>query len=156
MPKYYPFVLEAFRLAKLVWPEVQRVVIYGEYFGGYYPGQKTSGLKKVQGGVAYSPDHHFYAFDMLCDIIGFVDFDKCREILLAAGFPLVMAPLARGKLEEVLAFDVETLRTTIPAQLGHSEVNEFQIAEGIVLRATCEIEAVAGKRAILKKKARAF
>lgn len=157
MPKYHPFVLEAFRLAQELWPEIQRVVIYGEYFGGYYPGRKTPGLKKVQAGVAYSPDHHFYAFDMFCDKIGFVDFfDASRKILIRAGFPLVMAPLMRGKLDAVLAFDVEALRTTIPAQLGHSPIHEFQIAEGIVIRPACESQAIAGKRAILKKKARAF
>eukprot|EP00746_Dinoflagellata_sp_MGD_P065815 gnl/MRDRNA2_/MRDRNA2_27371_c0_seq1.p1 gnl/MRDRNA2_/MRDRNA2_27371_c0~~gnl/MRDRNA2_/MRDRNA2_27371_c0_seq1.p1 ORF type:complete len:443 (+),score=93.02 gnl/MRDRNA2_/MRDRNA2_27371_c0_seq1:71-1399(+) len=156
MPKYHPFVLEAFRLAQELWPDIQRVVIYGEYFGGYYPGHKTPGLKKVQGGVAYSPDHHFYAFDMFCDKIGFLDFDECRKILISAGFPLVMAPLMCGTLDEVLAFDVEGLRTTIPAQLGHSLIHGFQIAEGIVIRPACESQAIAGKRAILKKKARAF
>jgi Rnl2 family RNA ligase len=156
MPKYHPFVLEAFRLAKVRWPDVQRLVIYGEYFGGYYPGHKTPGLKKVQGGVAYSPDHHFYAFDVFSDSTGYLNFDESREILLSAGFPLVMAALMRGKLNEVLAFDVEVLRTQVPALLGLPPIDEFQVAEGIVLRPVESIGLIKGKRAILKKKARAF
>lgn len=93
---------------------------------------------------------------MLCDSFGYVDFGECREILVAAGFPLVMTPLVRGTLPEVLAFDVETLCTSIPAQLGHPPVNQFQVAEGIVIRPTQILGSVAGRRAVLKKKARAF
>lgn len=156
MPTYHPFVLEAFRITKVRWPDLKRLVIYGEYFGGYYPGHKTPGLKKVQAGVAYSPDHHFYAFDVFGDCTGYLNFDESREILLSAGFPLVMAPLMRGTLNEVLAFDVETLHTQMPALLGLPPIEEFQIAEGIVLRPVRNIGLISGKRAILKKKARAF
>merc|ERR1712151_1144657 len=37
MLKYHPFVLEAFRLASKQKPSLKSLLIYGEYFGGYYP-----------------------------------------------------------------------------------------------------------------------
>lgn len=156
MPTYHPFVLEAFRLAKQRFHMLRSLLIYGEYFGGYYPGHPgEAGLKKVQGGVAYSPNHHFYAFDVSLNGETYLDFDDARELLLAAGFPLVAAPLHRGPLREMLAIDVETLETSIPAQLGHPPLNCFRVAEGLVLRPTRELRLKHG-RAMLKKKARAF
>lgn len=156
MPKYHPFVLEAFRLAKQRFPALQSLLVYGEYFGGYYPGHPAEkGHKKVQGGVAYSPGHHFYAFDVRPDGGSYMDFDDARALLLAAGFPLVVDALERGPLDKLLAIDVEKLETALPAQLGHPPLDRFRIAEGIVLRPAREV-AFGGHRAILKKKSQAF
>jgi len=156
MPKYHPFVLEAFRLAKERFPALESLLIYGEYFGGYYPGHPAEpGLKKVQGGVAYSPGHHFYAFDVCPDGGCYMDFDEARALLLAAGFPLVADALQRGPLDKLLTIDVEKLETSLPAQLGHPPLDRFRVAEGIVLRPAKEV--VFGQhRAILKKKSKAF
>eukprot|EP00928_Gymnodinium_smaydae_P067145 TRINITY_DN5008_c0_g1_i1.p1 TRINITY_DN5008_c0_g1~~TRINITY_DN5008_c0_g1_i1.p1 ORF type:complete len:390 (+),score=61.52 TRINITY_DN5008_c0_g1_i1:29-1198(+) len=156
MPKYHAFVLSAFRLAQERFPTIRKLLIYGEYFGGYYPGHPVvPGRKKVQAGVAYSPDHHFYAFDVCIDAVQYLDFDEARNLLLAAGFSLVAAPLFRGSLDELLAINVETLVTTLPAQLGHPPLDKFQIAEGIVIRPKKEVQ-FGNSRAILKKKSQAF
>merc|ERR1719210_1727299 len=156
MPKYHPFVLEAFRLVKQRVPALASLLIYGEYFGGYHPAlPREPGLKKVQGGVAYSPGHHFYAFDVRLDGENYMDFDDARALLLAAGFPLVAAPLYRGTLDELLAIDVEVLETTLPSQLGHPPAERFRIAEGIVIRPAREV-CFGHHRAILKKKAQTF
>jgi len=156
MPRYHPFVLKAFRLAQERVPTLTSILIYGEYFGGYYPGNPARpGCKKVQGGVAYSPGHHFYAFDVNLGGKEYMDFDSARALLLAAGFPLVPEPLWRGSLDDLLAIDVETFQTTIPSQLGHPPLDRFRIAEGIVIRPVREV-CFGQHRAILKKKGRAF
>mmetsp|Transcript_124932 Transcript_124932/g.233626 ORF Transcript_124932/g.233626 Transcript_124932/m.233626 type:complete len:390 (-) Transcript_124932:114-1283(-) len=156
MPKYHPFVLQAFHIARGHSSALQSLLIYGEYFGGYYPGHKAKpGLKKIQGGVAYSPDHHFYAFDVCLDGQEYMNFDDARNLLLAAGFPLVAAPLWRGNLDELLAIDVETFETTLPWQLGFPPLDRFRIAEGIVIRPAQDV-CFGSHRAILKKKAQAF
>lgn len=157
MPRYHDFVLEAFALVKARRPDMQRLLVYGEYFGGYFPGRRpVEGLQKVQKGVAYSPEHHFYAFDVSPDGKGFLDFDEAREILLAAGFPLVAAPLHRGAFEELLAIDVEVFETTIPGLLGLGMPSEHRIAEGLVIRPAREPRGERLGRLIVKKKARAF
>mmetsp|Transcript_38577 Transcript_38577/g.81991 ORF Transcript_38577/g.81991 Transcript_38577/m.81991 type:complete len:388 (+) Transcript_38577:38-1201(+) len=156
MPKYHSFVREAFCLVRQRVPSLTSLCIYGEYFGGYYPGHSVeAGRKKVQGGVAYSPGHHFYAFDVNLDGQNYMNFDEARALLLAAGFPLVAAPLRRGPLEKLLEMDVEVLVTSLPAQLGHPPLERFCIAEGIVLRPAVEVRC-GGNRAIIKKKAKAF
>lgn len=157
MPRYHPHVLKAFYLAKQRHSALMHLLVYGEYFGGYYPGHRAEpGLKKVQGGVAYSPGHHFYAFDVSLDGAGYMDFDNARELLMAAGFPLVAAPLRRGSLDHVLSIDVEALETSLPAQLGHPPLDRFRVAEGVVIRPAQELCLGNHKRAILKKKAQAF
>lgn len=160
MPKYHPFALQAFRLAKHVCPDLQRLLIYGEYFGGWYPGaenlpEREKGLKKVQGGIAYSPGHHFLAFDASLDGKRYLDFDEFRELMLSAGFPLVATPLKRGTLEELLAIDVETLQTGVPDMLGHPALDQHRIAEGVVIRRAKEFPE-GMSRGTLKMKARAF
>jgi len=157
MPKYHRYVVATFRLAQQrLKQDLKRVLVYGEYFGGYWPdGDAVPGLKKVQKGVAYSPHHHFYAFDVCLDGSEYLDFDVARELLLEAGFPLVAEPVRRGTLQEVLAVDVEALETGIPARLGLPAPSKFRIAEGVVVRPVRELK-VGNDRAIVKKKAQAF
>lgn len=158
MPRYHPCVLAAFELVKQTSPELQQLTIYGEYFGGYYPGYPAeAGMKKVQGGVAYSPGHHFYAFDVSIDGKRFLDFDDASAILTAAGFPLVATSICRGSLQDVLAIDVEEFHTEIPAKLGHPILDRLRVAEGVVIRPVREVSTGrVEQRCILKKKAQAF
>jgi len=157
MPAYHEFAKEAFCLAKRMHPDLRRLLIYGEYFGGYYPGHKQApGARTVQKGVAYSPANHFYAFDVSLNGHQYIDFDEARTLLLAAGFPLVAAPLHRGSLDAMLSINVESCKTTLPSLLGHPPLDTFQIAEGLVIRPAREVAWGNGRRAILKKKARAF
>jgi len=157
MQQYHGAVQEAFRLCSAATPGgVGSVLIYGEYFGGYYPDLPAErGAKIVQKGVAYSPANHFYAFDVSINGDGYLDFDAARALLLAAGFPLVAAPLFRGSLDDLLSIDVESFRTTLPAILGHPPSERFQTAEGLVIRPAREV-CSGQNRCILKKKAKAF
>jgi hypothetical protein len=41
-----------------------KFAIYGEYFGGNYPGVSLKEFKPVQKGVYYIPHHEFMAFDI--------------------------------------------------------------------------------------------
>jgi len=157
MPAYHEFAKEAFCLAKRMHPDLRRLLIYGEYFGGYYPGyQQAPGARTVQKGVAYSPANHFYAFDLSLNGHQYIDFDEALTLMLAAGFPLVAAPLHRGSLDAMLSIDVESCKTTLPSLLGYPPLDTFQIAEGLVIRPAREVAWGNGRRAILKKKARAF
>jgi Rnl2 family RNA ligase len=159
MPKYHASVLNAFRIAKEGRLDLSTLVIYGEYFGGYYPGHPAEpGLRKIQSGVAYSPGHHFYAYDVCLDGKEYMDFEDARSLLVAAGFPLVAAPLWRGTLNDMLAIDVEALETTIPDLLGLPPLDRFRIAEGIVIRPVKEVSfgTQQAHRALLKKKSKAF
>lgn len=157
MPKYHPYAQQAFQLAQKQHPGLGKLLIYGEYFGGYYPGHPAEkGAKTVQKGVAYSPANHFYAFDVSLDGDSYLDFDDARTLLLAAGFPLVAAPLFRGPLVDLLSVDVESFKTLLPGLLGHPPLERFQIAEGIVIRPAREVSRGINDRCILKKKAKAF
>ena len=55
--------------------------IYGEYFGGNFPGADSK-MKPVQKGIAYCPNHEFMAFDIKVSIpeynfwVDVTDFDK--------------------------------------------------------------------------------
>jgi len=159
MPPYHPLVLKAFEIAKSYYPSIQRLLIYGEYFGGWYPlpGQphQKKGLRKVQTGIAYSPDHHFYPFDVRLDCGTYLDFDEAKELLASAGFPLLPEPLQRGSLEDLLAIDVESLETTVPDMLGLPPLSEHRIAEGMIIRQAKECW-VGDHRPMLKLKSRAF
>lgn len=158
MPPYHPFVKKAFNIAKEMYTGLDCLTVFGEYFGGYYPGEDVvPGLKKIQGGVAYSPGHHFYAYDVSINRHTYLAFDECYKLLSNAGFPLVAAPLKRGSLRDVLSIDVEALETSIPAQLGHPPAARFRTAEGVVIRPSRELPYIGGqRRVILKKKAAAF
>ena len=96
-------------------------VVYVEYFGGWHPQASHHGPGNntpVQKHVAYSPKHHFYAFDVLVDGT-WLSFDEASESLSRAGFELIAKPLARGTFDDCLAVDVDHLETKLPKQLGY-------------------------------------
>lgn len=140
MSRYHNAVAAAFWICR---SEVSRgaasVVIYGEYFGGWFPNSSDKhegagiGTPVQKGIVAYAPAHHFFAFDICIDGL-FLDFDEGRSILERAGFPLVATPVVRGSFDECMSFDVESFCTAVPEQLGLPLCAEYAIAEGVVIR----------------------
>ncbi len=49
------------------WKPSSLFTVYGEFFGGIYPHPdvpRISDVPHIQKGIFYSPDHHFYAFDI--------------------------------------------------------------------------------------------
>ena len=132
MHAYHDAVLELFRVCGVK----RSVVVYGEYFGGWHPTASGHGPGKgtpVQAHVAYSPVHHFYAFDVLADGV-WLGFDEATELLARAGFPLVADPLVRGTFDECVAVDVDGLQTSVPGRLGFPRCEGHSIAEGVIVR----------------------
>ena len=93
-------VFEAFRIWRAeANKEVKSTVIFGEYFGGWYPHEGVNGQGVGVGQpvfkdtVAYSPCHHFYAFDVWVDG-SYLDYDVAIDLLERAGFPFVAEPIA--------------------------------------------------------------
>lgn len=152
MQQYHAAVMKAFRACnEAVDGGVRSVVVYGEYFGGWYPHEDVkqegpgAGAAVQKGVVAYAPAHHFFAYDVCVDR-KFLDFNKASLVLSQAGFPLVATPIIRGTFAECMAFDVETLRTTIPGRLGLPLCEPFSIAEGLVVKPVLRCEARMVKR----------
>jgi len=152
MSRYHDMVLEAFRiLTGSMTAPVGSIVIYGEYFGGWYPHSDVrqdgpGATAPVQKGiVAYAPDHQFFAFDVCVDGT-YLDFDDASELLRAAGFPLIATSLVRGSFADCMAFDVEGLRTTLPDLLSLPPLSDFCIAEGVIVKPVRRHEAWSIKR----------
>lgn len=144
---------------KLNVSSIAKVIMHGELFGAKYkhPQVKKSdkwvtlpnGKKFPLAGVLiqrepfpqYSPDLHFFCFDIKYSISGreddevvlcYSDFEAiCSKI---PGL-LYARPIVRGTLDQCLAFDVENFITPLPALLGLGNYPlEGNFAEGIVVK----------------------
>lgn len=138
-----------------VWDKLKdnfkEVVVYGEYFGGRYPHPDfdPDSNKPVQRDIWYSQKRMFCGFDILADN-QFMDIEKANEVFKECGI-FYLQPIQIGTLDELLDFDVETLYTTIPEQLGLPRM-ENNFAEGIIIRPLTEMRTRRDNRIILKKK----
>lgn len=131
-------------------PDLQKLVVFGERFGGNYPHPdvpKIQGMGMIQAGVFYSPDIHFYGFDI-----------KVNEKFLSiekANFYFDKVNIHRqkimfvGTLDKCLEFS-PIFSTRIPEyfDLPYIDGNE---AEGIVIRSLEEM-CYRHNRMILKNK----
>lgn len=128
------------------------VVLFGELFGGEYPGVSCSGrARAVQQGVWYSPRVKFMLVDICvamptppsvspakgCSTVAQLYFLPFREVLrLAAKHGVFCAePLLVGSQSAVTSFDIN-FPSTIPSRLGLSPLppGEENLAEGVVVR----------------------
>ena len=153
-----PRIIKAYKLLKTKYDHMEYLVVYGELFGGLYSHQNekyaaNSETSHVQKGVHYSPNLHFYAFDIRINSktsdqkqenegikSGMLKFDEALNVFKQCGF-LYAVPLMNGTFKECLAFDVDAFKSTIPSRLGLPEPTDKtsgtyleNIAEGIVLR----------------------
>ena len=162
-------VLIAFELLKKKYKnKIKVVIIYGEIFGGIYQHKnekyQSKNVKCIQKGVYYSPNIHFYAFDIKTDIElieyekekknkktnneyeddieidGRLSVNESNEIFKLCGF-LYAKILKKGTFNELLKFDVNNLQSTIPNMLNlppptykGSDKLIVNTAEGIVIR----------------------
>ena len=153
-------VVNAFKMLKHRDNTIETVLVYGELFGGYFQHKNEklrpqSGTRHIQIEVEYSPNLHFYAFDVAVNGHR-LQFVESLEILEKSGF-LYSEPLMIGTLEQCLAFDVESFSTTIPSKLRlPPPINPndgslvCNIAEGVVLR------TLYGPNHCVKLKSKAF
>lgn len=106
---------------KELFPDMIKFSIYGEYFGGNYPGADGK-FKQVQKGVYYIPHHEFMVFDIyiVTDKTSFwvdvTEIPKCLEDNLKS-VPIY----ARGTFEEMFAIETK-IDSTIPELLGFQKV----------------------------------
>jgi Rnl2 family RNA ligase len=153
-------------------PDAKSVIIYGELFGGLYPGIKTNS-KHIQKGVFYSPKHHFYAFDLYVSslndekrgiINNYINYDKCVEIFTKYGL-FYAEPLLRGTFTECIKWSNSHKSdiTQIPAgvmrhypELGELPQLEDNTREGHVLKPVVVLRFQNHDRIILKDKSEKF
>ncbi len=125
-----------------MFPNAAKIHVYGELFGGTYPSM-TFKFKPVQSGIYYSPNLHFYAFDISVCInisetmtetyLNFCDSLKIfRHAKILHAEPLEIFNSYEKAIEYPIYFN-----TKIPAKLG-LELLEISVnnAEGIVIRSS--------------------
>jgi len=136
--KYKSDVLQIHSKIKLDIPNITTIQIFGELFGGYYPGRKNI-MKPVQKEVLYNNEVDFLVFDIKANTR---DLDKIdsfylsqdevdlylANLLLLRGAPV----LARGKFSDIIDMN-PVFPTTVPL-LYHLSPIEGNVAEGYVFK----------------------
>jgi Rnl2 family RNA ligase len=131
-------------------PGATTVVVFGELFGGSYPGYAKT-VPAIQKGVNYCPGHEFYAFDILVDGL-YVDYSRTREIFTQYDFIHGNIEF-RGGFEQALAYSHAHNKdpSNIPKMLGFDPTPN-NVREGNVIRPNRTFFMTEGSRAILKDK----
>ncbi|MBB4807927.1 Rnl2 family RNA ligase [Chryseobacterium defluvii] len=152
LERYRKNVMEVFQKVKIIFPEMETMVIYGELFGGGYKHKDVEPVKdavKVQKGIEYAPHNEFYAFDIKLNGTTYLDTDKVNEIFEETGF-FYAKILFQGNLEEALKFP-NVFDSKIPGRLGLPEIGD-NICEGTVVKTLKTRYFGNGSRVILKNK----
>lgn len=139
------------------------IIVFGELYGGIYPGVKPSiNCTKVQRGVYYTPENDFICFDIYVREIdkenSFFISKSARDIYCEkCGVPFART-LFKGSLKECLAFD-KNFQSTIPALKNLPTLPEDidNTAEGVVIRPeNSNLRLYNGDRVIIKNKNEKF
>lgn len=147
-------ILEIFREVKKLYPKIEIVRIYGEIFGGGYPGLKSEpSIQPVQTGIYYSPTIEFYAFDIAVQEPGqsnqvYLNYDKALQVFKTVGI-LCAEPLFIGKYGECLDFNIH-FESTIPAKLKLPPIKGNK-AEGVVIKPIEPIYDESGRERVMLK-----
>lgn len=134
------------------------VTVYGELYGGHWPGVDPGPKKPVQLNLWYRPDIAFRVFDIALGS-QFLDFEVVCDLCDAAGVPRVTIAGPSGPLPEVLAWAQAHASDDVvpPAELGLPPIAPGKNpGEGWVLRTTREARLESGGRALVKVKNPAF
>lgn len=166
--KYEDNVKALFRELKESNPTLSYIRVFGELFGGTYPGhQLPHRYKAIQKGIFYTPDVEFMVFDIKLafekespddaedveakerdEYDGFMNpedvITHCRQVGLQA-----LDIMHRGTLAEMLSLDA-SFESTIPGVLGLPLI-EGNVAEGYVLKPVTSVSTGRG-RIMLKHK----
>lgn len=143
--KYRRNVITAFQSAKTRFPEIERLHVFGELYGGTYKHPDVAPVKgalAVQKQISYTPAIEFCAFD-LSPGKGFLDYDVAMAIFEEAGIPHAR-PLLVGTFAQAAAFN-PVFQTTLPTTFGLPPIDRNE-AEGVV------IKRMRGSRPIFKHK----
>merc|ERR1719483_902597 len=134
---YFAKLLQTFKYCnEKHFPGPRSLQVFVELFGGEYPHKDVEPIpynKPIvrEDPVYYAPDYHLYAFDVYING-DFIPFNQTLDILESNDW-LHAKVLAAGTFEEIMNFDVDNLKSFIPASFNLPP-KEGNIAEGIVLR----------------------
>lgn len=117
-------------------PGLRSLQVFVELFGGNYPHPDVENNpynKPIvrEDPVYYTPDYSLYAFDIYING-DFIPFNQTLDIFQSNDW-LHAKVLAAGTFEDIMAYDVDNLKSFIPERFNLPEI-ESNIAEGIVLR----------------------
>ena len=131
-------------------PGATSVAVFGELFGGFYPGCSRT-VPMVQKGVMYCPGHEFYAFDLYVDG-SYVDYHRAEELFVRHSFIRGTIEF-RGTFDEAVAYSHahNADQSSLPALLG-LEPPADNVREGNVIRPDVSFFLTGGSRAMLKDK----
>lgn len=152
---YKSKVIILFNEVKEIYPEITSIAIFGEMFGGLYPHhlvRKNNHLTAIQKGVFYTPNHDFYAFDILIHNEledKYLAVDEVNSLFEKVGF-FYAKTLFKGTLNECLNYPND-FQSKISGWLGLPQI-EDNICEGVVIRPTVPMFFRNGKRVIIKSK----
>ncbi len=134
LPDIIPKIMVIIDYIKNNYNDLTDIIIFGELFGGSYPHPsiKVNRLvKSVQKGIYYSPDLHFYAFDIMINN-KYIDYEDALKIFQMSKI-LYAEPLAIcNSYEEATNYPIY-FNTTIPNKLNLPEIPNNN-AEGIVIK----------------------
>jgi len=131
-------------------PNLSQMTIFGEVIGGNYPHKTITRVPKaikVQKGIYYSPDNHFFAFDIMVNAETYLNVDITNQYFEQANL-LHAKTLFTGSLKDCLAYP-NSFDSTIPKELGLPELTP-NICEGVVIRPLETLHFNNGVRVILK------
>jgi Rnl2 family RNA ligase len=120
--------------------DADRVVLYGELFGGGYPHPQVAdkGLTPVQTGVWYSPDLRWALFEVRADD-EYLSWSECQALASKAG--IVTPPvIARGKKAEIDALP-DRFPSRLAVSLGLPLLGDGNLAEGLVVKPDARMAA---------------
>lgn len=149
-PKF-PLIQKMVMAMWLVYPEAQKIQLFGELFGGTYVHDEVmpdASFSTVQTGVQYAPFQDFLIFDVVIDD-EYLDWKDVRP-WIAQFYGLFVEELFVGPLDQCLKYENE-FQTTIPARYGLPDI-EGNTCEGVVIKPLVEKRFNDGKRFIIKNK----
>lgn len=138
--------------------DIVEVVVFGELFGGYYPGlQSQSG--KIQGNIAYHNNTEFLAYDICIETCEnnittykYLNEPYMKSLFVEFDIPHLKA-LKYGGLDELLNMDIR-FNSTIPSYFDLPALPEGfkNIVEGIVIKPLFPMYYSDWRRVVIKKK----
>lgn len=134
--------------------KVDSFQVYGELFGGIYPGIST-GNPAIQKGIFYTPNIEFMVFDIKLND-EYMYFSDVISLSEKSGFNVVPILNAECSLKDALKIDISKISSAVPKMLGFDDLKN-NIIEGVVIKSN-KNKQIKGKnsRLILKFKNDAF
>jgi len=130
--------------------DYKTIIVFGELFGGMYPGTKSN-TRAVQEGVFYSNKLHFFAYDIYIDNI-YLSYDVFIKVIKESNFEYVVPLLICDSYEEATYYDIK-IDSKIPEQLKMPKLLQgSNIMEGVIIKPFSNIVLSNGNRCLIKRK----